>query len=604
MSEPSSHLADQALANLVDQFARPLDFLRELAQNSIDAGSPRIEVRLDWAADPADPGQGVLQIHVDDFGEGMDEAVIDDQLTRLFASSKEDDLTKIGKFGIGFTSIFAIRPEAVLLRTGKHGEFWELLFHADRSFDKVRIQEPVAGTKITLYKRLPAADLPAFASEARFVLGYWCEHSDVPITWWDRTSGPAPAPAPTNDPFAAFSDPSPGSGPETVNRPLALDDADLSVHLRDGDVELVVGFCDPPRYGFYNGGLTLLASRSPDCLGAFEPALRHVSFKAKHDRLEHTLTRDNVLQDEHWTLVMKRVEAGRQRLVEALLDRAAAAVTAGQDLQTWHRWLARDRASLPEARRHDGLADRILFRDTGGNALTLDQVHDQERALGFVLFASGNPRLDEAVAATGLHLLPDTAAGRQLLAATTRAPMFEFLRGSRTTRRADEAFVLPEVLDPGVLDADERALVDRTAALLGHALGLRLPVPATSKVLAWVPSAGSLASRIGVRVGDFGGIDLGTDDVLALNGPASATVFLRPDPGWSVVPAFLRWRTLLVNRNHPLFRTQALAAGEDPDLAAFGLAQALLVAEGVEPDRTHRWLLEGTLDELGVEARR
>src|SRR5688572_27715901 len=141
-------LAEQALANLVDQFARPLDFLRELAQNSIDAGSPRIDVSVAW--DPPRPGEseGVLRISVDDYGEGMDGAIIDNQLTRLFASSKEHDLTKIGKFGIGFTSIFAIRPEAVLLRTGRQGEYWELLFHADRTFDKVRIDEPVSGTKV------------------------------------------------------------------------------------------------------------------------------------------------------------------------------------------------------------------------------------------------------------------------------------------------------------------------------------------------------------------------------------------------------------------------------------------------------------------------
>ena len=43
-----------------------------------------------------------LGIHVDDFGEGMDEAIIDAQLTRMFSSTKENDLTKIGKFGIGF----------------------------------------------------------------------------------------------------------------------------------------------------------------------------------------------------------------------------------------------------------------------------------------------------------------------------------------------------------------------------------------------------------------------------------------------------------------------------------------------------------------------
>ena len=201
-------LADEALDNLVHQFARPLDFLRELVQNSIDAGTPRIEVRVRYTpAKPGDTKPGVVAIHVDDWGEGMDETIIDSQLTRMFSSTKEDDLTKIGKFGIGFTSIFAIQPDAVLLRTGRHGENWELIFHRDRSYDKVRIETPVDGTKITLLKHMSAERVPAFCAEARWVLSYWCEHSSVPVIFWDNTEAEEATAADTADPFAAFEDP-------------------------------------------------------------------------------------------------------------------------------------------------------------------------------------------------------------------------------------------------------------------------------------------------------------------------------------------------------------------------------------------------------------
>lgn len=602
MSDTSFHLADQALANLVDQFARPLDFLRELAQNSIDAGTPRIEIALAFEPDDDDSGRGVLQIHVDDFGEGMDEAIIDSQLTRLFSSTKEDDLTKIGKFGIGFTSIFAIRPEAVLLRTGRHGEYWELLFHADRSFDKIRISEPVAGTKITLFKRMPASEVERFVAEARFVLGYWCEHSDVPITWWDKTRGEA-APAPeTADPFAAFAEPTAAGGPEPVNRPLGLEDADLQIRLVEGETEVVAGFCDPPRYGYYNGGLTLLSSRSTDCLGHHEEALRHVSFKVKNDRLEHTLTRDNVLHDEHWEAVMQVVAKARTKLVARLLDRLDEAITApDQSLDTWHKWLARDCLARDEGKRTEGLLDRQLFRDHAGAPRTLGEVADQERDLGFVLLASGSTGLDSAIAQTRMHLLPDGGSTRALLAATKPPSFFSAADTPRVLQRADDAFVMPEVLDSKGLAPDERALIERTTGLLRHAMGMRLPIPATSRVVSWSPSVGSAANRVTVRLGDFGGIDLGMEEVLALNGPTDRGVFLRPGQNWSALPSFLRWRTLLVNRHHPLFRASVLATGEDLDLAAIGLAQALLVAEGLEPERTLRWLLEGTLDEWGME---
>ncbi|MFH2004940.1 MAG: ATP-binding protein, partial [bacterium] len=85
-----TQLATQALDNLVTQFSSAMDCLRELIQNSMDAGSPQIEVWMEFL--PGEDVLGTIAIHVDDFGVGMDEAVIDNELTQLFASSKEDDL--------------------------------------------------------------------------------------------------------------------------------------------------------------------------------------------------------------------------------------------------------------------------------------------------------------------------------------------------------------------------------------------------------------------------------------------------------------------------------------------------------------------------------
>ena len=135
--------------NLVTQFSSALDCFRELVQNSIDAGSPQVDVWMEF--EQGEGHQGVIAIHVDDFGEGMDEQIIDGQLTKLFASAKEDDLTKIGKFGIGFVSVFALKPKGVLVHTGRGGEYWEVFFHEDRSFSKTSLDMPVEGTQITLF---------------------------------------------------------------------------------------------------------------------------------------------------------------------------------------------------------------------------------------------------------------------------------------------------------------------------------------------------------------------------------------------------------------------------------------------------------------------
>ena len=95
----SDHLYSDALDNLVNQFTNPLVFLRELVQNSIDAGTSRIDISIRFTPEPTKPEHGIAEIRVTDHGEGMDEGIIDGQLTKMFASNKEGDLTKIGKFG-------------------------------------------------------------------------------------------------------------------------------------------------------------------------------------------------------------------------------------------------------------------------------------------------------------------------------------------------------------------------------------------------------------------------------------------------------------------------------------------------------------------------
>lgn len=596
MPPEPSNLAEQALANLVNQFARPLDFLRELAQNSIDAGSPRIDVTL--AFDPPKPGaaEGVLRIGVDDYGEGMDEQIIDNQLTRLFSSTKEDDLTKIGKFGIGFTSIFAIKPEAVLLRTGRHGEHWELLFHADRSFDKVRITEPVDGTRITLFKRIAERDVPQFIEDSRFILSYWCEHSDTPIAFHDNTRGEVTAAVEGADPFAAFGEASAG-GPELVNRPLDLD-SPLWRRVRSGGLEVVIGIADEPRFGFYNGGLTLLNTRNLAALGRFDADLGHLAFKVKHDQLEHTLTRDNVLQDENWEHAMEAVLEARADLRADLVARTVEVARDGGDLEPWHRALTRACRTPEAAPFRAELVGPALFRDHTGAPLSLQTIREQERRVGCVLLGAGDDPLHTALKARKLVLVEDQPATRALLEAAAEPPLFEFLQRGQTLRRADEVFVLPALVDVRDLEPRERDVLARTSEILRIAVGLRFQLPGLEHVVAYAPKESSVANRLTLRVGDFGGVERGRHEVLALNGPRDGGVFLRPGPRWLRLPAFLQWRSLLINRYHPVFRAQVLASGEDPELAAYGLALALLHVEDVEGEAAYRRMADAVAERL------
>jgi len=584
MADPHENLAEQALANLVNQFARPLDFLRELVQNSIDAGSPRIEVRIDFDPPAPDQDLGVTRIQVDDFGEGMDEGIIDSQLTRLFASAKEGDLTKIGKFGIGFTSIFAILPEAVQLRTGRHGENWELIFHRDRSFEKRPISDPIDGTKITLFKRMSEDELGRFVEEARFILTYWCEHSNIPISFWDRTRGSVVEEVDADDPFAAFesSQPVQVGGPESVNRPLDVD-ADLSVRIRKDDVEAVVGVASHPLYGYYNGGLTLLRTRNVDALGQFEDRLRHLLFKVKNDALEHTLTRDNVLHDAHWEATMGVVLEARLQLTDALIERLGTAVDSGEDPSIWQAHLAR----LCE---QDDIRDRVMdarnrpmFRSVLGSSVSLGSAEKSARnGNGNILLGDDASALHQGIHdAFQIDVLQDTEAARQLLSATSPRPSYSFMRGLEL-RRAEQVFVLPQILESDELDDQERKLVQHTEELLMKSVGRRLR---------------------SVRIGDFGGPESGTTEALVLDGDPTERVFQRGGGGlWAWLPTILKFRTMLINRYHPLFRAQLLASTEHPWLAAAGLASALLHVEDIEGPRVYRHLLSIAHARLGMTA--
>ena len=445
----------------------------------------------------------------------------------------------------------------MLLRTGRHGESWELLFHADRSFDKVRIDEPVSGTKITLFKHMEPERVAPFVREAKWVLGYWCEHSDLPITFDDRTNPEQEAAGgDVADPFAAFA----GEATETreqVNSPLNLGSAHISMKLEDEDLLLGLGYDDRPRFGFYNGGLTLVSSTSAEVLGEFTD-LAHLAFKVKCNALEHTLTRDNVLQDDEWRRVMQRVRVHAATLRGQLVERIEAAVAAGEPLDLWHGFLAE------EVRVHgrelmEKLDRRPLFRDDRGEPMTLRELEKQEDALGAVLLTPRHERLAAELRAQGHRLLDPEPNTRRLLLSFERYAMIGMLRAERLLQSADERFVLPDLLERDELTSRERRMVDATLRLLDSAM----------------------KGAFTLRLGDFGGAEAAVHEVLALEGPEGGGLFTRADDVWLSLPSFGRKRRcLLVNRHHELFRALVVASAEELPVAAFALAQALLVADG------------------------
>lgn len=545
---------DDALENLVNQFARPLECLRELVQNAIDAGSPRVDVTVRWERET--DLEGVLAIEVRDFGEGMDERLIDDKLTRMFASSKEDDLTKIGRFGIGFTSIFAIDPALVQVRTGRHGESWELVFHPDRSFTKMPNATPFRGTRVTLFRRMAAAERPRWVRECREVLEFWCAHSDVPVFFQDAGDGAAGARSPASpdtqspDPFAAFAAPTPPPPASQISTPIELDCA-LVHRVDEPGFALVVGYGDTPQFGWYNGGLTLLSTRSPDCLGALANRLGHLRFKLKSNRLEHTLTRDNVIQDDHWQDVIVKLESAANTLRGVLLARHKADADQGRPLDPTLLWIAQEA-------RAGGLGRRALegiylptVTAKGPEVQPLHTLRAQRDREGVWPLLSGDRHLDQVLATAGISLIVDGPGVRALLATwPDEAPV---------VLRADACWQAPQLAPDATTQTPEAALLKRVGALCKRA-----------------------GFEGGVQLGDFGRpTDRSSVRPIAWAGTLDGPLLRVGGAGrpslWKRVQFRVRARrTVVIDRHHPLWLGWLHHSGRAPDLAAFAVAQLIV----------------------------
>ncbi|HOX45676.1 MAG TPA: ATP-binding protein [Myxococcota bacterium] len=557
--------AEGALASLVSQFSSRLDCFRELVQNSIDAGSRRIDVRLEW--EPGAGGQGTSAIHVWDDGEGMTAAIIDQELTRLFASSKEDDLTKIGKFGIGFVSIFALAPRAVLVHTGRQGEAWEVLFHEDRSYDRLPLPTACEGTRITLFVPGDAARHAELAAGAREALWRWCRFTPVALWFEDRASG-RPA--------------------ELIRAPFAVE-GECPVRVEAEGMELALAWSECPTHGFYNRGLTLLETADTDeAVGARAALFRRVSFRARADKLEHTLSRETVYRDENLARVLEALEAAVcGPLADALadeLERLAALPAPGPlELGRGLRLLAFLSAAPFEVLRR--LEDRPLLAAHDGPPRSLADVWATARQ-GPVALGAERTAVAEALHAQGGFCLREGPEGqvRRLL-----------LRYLLERERRSALGVLSTLFG-----LDLRADAGRPRDWLGYhpeeRLGARLVAPEDGYLavellpapgpdaLALLAAAQALLAGAGVGFRELGACRLRDplpEPPLLLQGPRLTPLMPRawlrprgPEQAWPVAA---------VNLEHPQARACLAAQPVQPRVAACALARALALASAEAP---------------------
>lgn len=295
---PGPEAAPGLVTDMVRQFADPYAFLRELVQNGLDAGATRIEVRVEHDAN------GVVLTSVTDDGTGMDRAAIEGPLLSLFQSSKEKDPTKIGKYGVGFVSVFAVAPSLVTVETRTAGEAWLVRITPDHAYELVAPRVPLdrTGTRVTVRKRLDGVAAVEHGARCLAALKTWCRHAPVPIAL--TTS----------------------RGAQSINEPFDVPGALVSVVVPTGDARIAVGVgraslgatLPYSSTGFYNRGLTLLETAAAEHAG-----LEGLQVKIESPRLAHTISRDAVKRDRELDdLVADVAGIVADRLWPALVARA------------------------------------------------------------------------------------------------------------------------------------------------------------------------------------------------------------------------------------------------------------------------------------------
>ena len=100
-------------------------FVRELLQNSRDAGAGRVDFMVERR-------DGVDRIVCRDDGGGMSFDHARRYLFTLYASSKKNQSDVAGRFGIGFWAVLRYEPDKMVVRSAPRGsDGWELRLSGD-----------------------------------------------------------------------------------------------------------------------------------------------------------------------------------------------------------------------------------------------------------------------------------------------------------------------------------------------------------------------------------------------------------------------------------------------------------------------------------------
>ncbi|MBN1196482.1 MAG: ATP-binding protein [Candidatus Aminicenantes bacterium] len=145
-------------------------FLRELAQNSRDAGADKIEIR----AFRNDLGRECLEFR--DNGCGMTRQTARDYLFRFYASSKENTSRAAGRFGIGFWSVWRFGPVLLRIFSRHKNQSWAVEVDAEFHVEELPPARLESGTLIVLQRPAAFRNEASFQDAVKLGASRYCRH--------------------------------------------------------------------------------------------------------------------------------------------------------------------------------------------------------------------------------------------------------------------------------------------------------------------------------------------------------------------------------------------------------------------------------------------
>lgn len=296
-------------------------FIRELGQNSRDAGARRIDIGAGRSE------SGLETVSFLDDGIGMSREHARRFLFRLWASSKDGDRFAAGRYGIGFWTVLAFAPQELMIESACRAGRWAIALDANlEARERPCRLPPGHGTRVTLSRAAHFATAAEFQAEVRAAALRYLRF----LRRNDRAS--------TSLPVRVMG--------ESIARPLRLETPGPQVTFRRRGLEGAVAFAAVPRVDLYARGLPVWRGTALEELdsrftqarrGDRDSAVLAPVFLLNGNRLNVTVRRSAAVDDRELRRLRRAAERAREDLV--LLYAHGAAGSRRQRRAAARAWL-------------------------------------------------------------------------------------------------------------------------------------------------------------------------------------------------------------------------------------------------------------------------